>query len=110
MCNKKENLGLGSFLLGMALGAGLALLYAPEKGEDTRRKLKEKGNKMADDVKLGYDKFHTESQKAVSAVKDVADKAVNQIKNLIETSKEKYAAKKENVEEALEELNKEKEC
>lgn len=31
--------GIGSFLLGAALGAGLALLLAPQSGEETRREI-----------------------------------------------------------------------
>ncbi len=50
---------LGGLLFGAAIGGTVALLYAPMKGEDTRRMLKEK---------------------AVSAEKTVQGKAV-QIKN-----------------------------
>jgi gas vesicle protein len=31
--------GVGSFLIGIALGAGVALLLAPQSGEETRRKI-----------------------------------------------------------------------
>ena len=32
--------GLGSFLLGAVVGAGIALLIAPQSGEETRRDIK----------------------------------------------------------------------
>ncbi len=32
--------GVGLFLLGVAVGAGLALLYAPQSGEETRASLR----------------------------------------------------------------------
>lgn len=38
--------GIGSFIVGIAIGAGLALLYAPMSGEDTRRELKNRGRKL----------------------------------------------------------------
>ncbi len=38
--------GLGSFLLGLAVGAGLALLLAPQSGEDTRRLLRARGRRL----------------------------------------------------------------
>jgi gas vesicle protein len=34
---EKREAGIGPFLIGLALGAGAALLFAPQSGEDTRR-------------------------------------------------------------------------
>jgi gas vesicle protein len=34
---EKRDIGIGPFLLGIALGAGAALLFAPQSGEETRR-------------------------------------------------------------------------
>jgi gas vesicle protein len=34
---EKQEIGIGPFLLGIALGAGAALLFAPQSGEETRR-------------------------------------------------------------------------
>lgn len=34
---EKSETGIGTFLLGIALGAGAALLFAPQTGEQTRR-------------------------------------------------------------------------
>ncbi|MBR1387666.1 MAG: YtxH domain-containing protein [Alloprevotella sp.] len=39
-----------TFLCGAAVGTACGLLLAPEKGEDTRKKLVEKGKKIADKV------------------------------------------------------------
>jgi gas vesicle protein len=36
---RKSGGGLGVFLVGLAVGAGLALLFAPQPGEDTRAAL-----------------------------------------------------------------------
>ena len=38
----------GSFLLGLALGAGVALLFAPRSGEETRRELNRRAYRMRD--------------------------------------------------------------
>jgi gas vesicle protein len=35
----RQEAGFGSLLLGLALGAGVALLFAPQSGEETRRGL-----------------------------------------------------------------------
>ena len=77
-----------AFLTGAAIGAGLALLYAPQSGEETRKKLKELSEKVADDVKDHYEKLHKETQKAIESVKSTSEKAVGQIKTFIEGAKE----------------------
>ncbi|MBQ7136992.1 MAG: YtxH domain-containing protein [Bacilli bacterium] len=48
--NKKKK-GFGKFLLGAAVGAGLGILFAPKKGSETRRELKEKLDELANKVK-----------------------------------------------------------
>jgi len=51
MSNSKVLLG---FVVGAAVGAALGILFAPDKGAETRRKISEQGNDLADDLK---DKF-----------------------------------------------------
>src|SRR4029078_5987754 len=38
--------GVGAFLLGIALGAGVALLLAPRSGEETRRDIKRRARRV----------------------------------------------------------------
>jgi gas vesicle protein len=43
--------GVGSFLIGLALGAGVALLLAPQTGEETRRGLARRARRAQDAAK-----------------------------------------------------------
>ena len=49
MSNKNKKGGFGKFLGGIALGAGLGILFAPDKGENTRK------NKNKVKIDLGGD-------------------------------------------------------
>ena len=43
--------GLGKFILGAAVGAGLGVLFAPKSGEATRKELKKSLNELMDKLK-----------------------------------------------------------
>jgi len=69
--------GVGLFLLGAALGAGLALLMAPASGEETRdrlrreaRRLKSSAEDAFDDFKEHFDDFKEDVEEKVEDVKD----------------------------------------
>ena len=48
---EKSEPGVGSFLFGLALGAGVALLLAPQSGEETRRGLARRARRAQDAAK-----------------------------------------------------------
>jgi len=45
---ERREAGVGSFLIGLALGAGVALLLAPKSGEETRRGLAQRARRAQD--------------------------------------------------------------
>lgn len=47
----KKKSGLGKFLLGAGIGAGLGILFAPKKGSETRRELKAKFDELVEKAK-----------------------------------------------------------
>jgi len=54
MSTGKVLLGL---VAGVAVGAIVGILFAPAKGSDTRKKISNKGVKLADDLKEKFDEF-----------------------------------------------------
>jgi len=97
----REECGCGSgsillsFLLGGLVGAGFALLMAPQSGRETRQKIKD----LTDDVKekaMGYagevkDKVTTGIDKG----KDLYEEKKSIITTAIEAGKEAYTKEKE---------------
>ncbi len=50
-------------LLGLVLGAGLALLFAPERGEKTRGQLRKRIRSLGEEAREGIDKAGTRTRK-----------------------------------------------
>ena len=60
-----------ALLTGAAIGAGLGMLYAPDRGEETRRKLGENARRTQDDLNRRYKETSSNlSQKAKKAKSD----------------------------------------
>jgi gas vesicle protein len=84
-----------SFLLGGIVGAGLALLLAPQSGEETRKKIRD----LADDVKdktTGYvDKTKGKITSYVDDGKEYYEQKKSLVKSAIDAGKEAYEKEKE---------------
>ena len=62
------------FLLGAALGAGVALLLAPSKGKDMRRRIGNTARRLGDSVTEGLDDVKGKAIKRASEINgDVKD-------------------------------------
>jgi|SRR6185436_10380803 gas vesicle protein len=80
MSSSKVLLGV---VVGIAAGAAIGILMAPDSGANTRRKISKKGQEYADDMKSRFNDFldgvmeHIETAKddARSMASDLADKA-----------------------------------
>ena len=61
---------LASVLAGAAAGAILGILFAPDKGTETRRKLAEKGSDLADSVKGKVNEYTDAISEKYDSVKE----------------------------------------
>uniref|UniRef100_UPI00404A35A4 YtxH domain-containing protein n=1 Tax=Flavobacterium sp. TaxID=239 RepID=UPI00404A35A4 len=77
MSNRSDN--ALALLIGAAIGAGLGILFAPDKGEATREK-----------IKVGFD--------------DLKEQTKNKISTLEEDAKDKISHTKEDLKEAVENI------
>jgi gas vesicle protein len=76
--NRSDN--LMAFLLGAAVGAGVALLLAPASGEETRRKIGDTARKLGDDL----------DDKVKSAREEIKHRA-GDLKSAVGAGREAYA-------------------
>ncbi len=88
MADEEKGIGAGtvflSFLAGAAVGAGIALLYAPKTGREMRENIKD----LTDD--------------AVNKIKEYTREAQEKVKSTIEGGKEVFAEKKSIISSAIE--------
>ena len=64
-------------LAGMAAGAVLGILFAPDKGSETRRKIVEAGEDYADAVKEKFNQMVDNVNEKFEKVKDDVEKGVS---------------------------------
>lgn len=90
---KSGKVALG-VLAGLAAGAILGILFAPDKGTNTRKKIISKGEGYADDVK---EKFN----EAIDAINDKYKSIRHGAESLVADGKAKYEEGKNEVKKAL---------
>ena len=61
-----------SVMAGVATGAALGILYAPDKGVNTRRKISEKGEELAGNIRSRVDSLKEDLNTKIGNVKETA--------------------------------------
>ena len=80
---RESGSAFGTFLLGLALGAGAALLFAPASGEETRQRLQEEARRAGKRVREMTDELTEELSEQVERTRSVIDDRVSQAKNAV---------------------------
>jgi gas vesicle protein len=77
-------------MAGVAVGAILGILFAPEKGSVTRKKIRDTGNDYADQLKSKYKEFG-------DSISETFQNAKGDFEELAEKGKSKYEEVKKDV-------------
>lgn len=84
MSNSKILVG---FLAGAAVGSVLGILFAPDKGIETRRKISETGTDVTDSLKQKFNDFVDGIRETYQGVKDDAEDLADEGQSKLNTFK-----------------------
>jgi gas vesicle protein len=92
MADNDRGVGAGgilvAFLAGAAIGTGLALLYAPKSGRDTRQRLRDLADDSVDRIKGYVDEAEEKIVSAYEQGRDVVRDKKSMVLSAIEAGKE----------------------
>lgn len=91
---------LMSFLLGGIVGAGLALLLAPQSGEETRKKIKEFADEVKDKTAGLVDQTKHKVTDFVDEGKGLIEEKKSIFKAAVDAGKDAYEKEKERLSKA----------
>ena len=64
-----------SFIVGLGIGIGLGVLFAPMSGEETRNNIRDRATDLADQAKESYEQGRDRVRSGVTAIRDMAQRA-----------------------------------
>ncbi|HEX9484423.1 MAG TPA: YtxH domain-containing protein [Gemmatimonadaceae bacterium] len=85
---------IGTLLVGLLIGAGVALLFAPKSGTETRRAIRRTAREAGDAVRTGVDEM-------TEKVGETLENARERVEEQIASARSAISAKKEQVSRAM---------
>ena len=67
---------IGALILGTAIGGALGILFAPDKGLETRRKIVGRGDDLTDAIREKFEDFLGDIKKEVASVTHKANEII----------------------------------
>ncbi|MBK5285127.1 MAG: YtxH domain-containing protein [Bacteroidia bacterium] len=79
-------------MAGLAIGVTLGILYAPDKGSETRKKISKKGGEFADEWGGGINEFVDSSKERLATAKEETSSVAGRSKAKVEETMDQVAA------------------
>ncbi len=94
-CNRGSGAVALAFFIGGLVGAGVALLFAPQPGKETRQKIKELAGEAKEKTIKCADEVKSKVTSTVEKGKGLVEEKKTLITSAVEAGKEAYAKEKE---------------
>jgi gas vesicle protein len=88
MANCNTTTKVSFFLAGLGIGAAVALLFAPQSGEDTRKQIAEKAKDGTDYVASKSREIRKQAEDLVDQGKDLVSKQKARLADVLESGKQ----------------------
>lgn len=70
-----------NFLIGLGVGVGLGILFAPMSGEETRSNLSDRANDLASSARETYEQNRDRVQRGVQSIRGTAGRAMGKVRS-----------------------------
>ncbi len=84
----RDSGGIGSFLVGALVGAGLALLFAPQTGEETQEEIRERAKKLRSAAEERIKEAQQTLEVRLEGVREELHERVDQIKEAVDSGRQ----------------------
>src|ERR671935_2435683 len=79
--------GLSSFLIGLAVGAGLALLFAPQSGAETRRRISRSARRVRDATEDAVDGARSKVAETFESARQRVEEKIEEARGALESKR-----------------------
>lgn len=94
--------GLGSFILGALVGAGLALLFAPQSGEETQGEIRSRALKLKDTAQDRVRGAQSSLENRLASARENVQTRVESVKEAVDTGRKAAVDARDELEKKLE--------
>jgi gas vesicle protein len=94
--------GLGSFILGTLVGAGLALLFAPQSGEETQDEIKARALKLKGVAQERVREAQTSLEHRLSSARENVQARVESVRGAVDSGRKAALEARDDLEKKLE--------
>ena len=94
--------GLGSFVLGALVGAGLALLFAPKSGEETQEELRAQARRLRSAAEGRVRSAQKSLEERLEVTRQSVHERVESVKEAVESGRQAAREKRVELEDKLE--------
>ncbi len=84
---EQRSSGVGPLLLGIALGTGMALLFAPQSGAETRRLIRKKAQQAKDSVADVVDEVASTVTDGIGRARETVEDRIDSARDAVELKK-----------------------
>lgn len=94
--------GVGSFILGALLGAGVALLFAPRSGEETQAEIRERARQLRDTAEDRVREASRQLEGRLDEARDSLGARVDRVRDAVDSGRQAATEARTELEEKLE--------